>query len=72
MKNTETEHLYLAHLADSLARLASSPSGEVSDFPFGKTLALLGSWVCGKVQVETEPIWKAYSSIQKVSFMPLA
>ena len=67
-KITETEHLYLAHLAqlaelvssarklneesksahlaDSLARLASSPSVEVSGFPLGLTLALLGWWFC--------------------------
>ena len=31
--------LVYAHLADSLARLASSPGGEVSDFPLGKMRA---------------------------------
>jgi hypothetical protein len=31
--------LVCAHLADSLARLASSPSDEVSDFPLGKMRA---------------------------------
>jgi hypothetical protein len=29
----------LTHLADSLARLASSPSGQVSDFPLGKSVS---------------------------------